>query len=80
MRATHGMNTVEVRALGRDLKAKADEIRQKAQWLDRLVNNARWDGPEAVRFKYQWWPAHRAKMWSVAEGLEGFGQSRVEQR
>ena len=77
MNVTHGMDPREVRALGHDLQGKADELRRKAQLLDRLVNNAYWTGPEAARFKYQWWPAHRSRMWSVANDLDGFGQSAL---
>ena len=77
MSVTHGMNIEEVRALGQDLQSRASNVDDIMGILERIVMNATWVGPNARRFKDQWWPEHRAKLRKVSEDLRGFGQSAL---
>ncbi len=45
--------------------------------VDRMIRSTHWSGPEANRFKYQWWPGHRAHLSRVSQDLRGLGQSAV---
>jgi surface antigen len=71
------MSIEEVRALGQDLQSRAGNVDDIMGILERVVMNAAWVGPDARRFKDQWWPEHRARLRKVSEDLRGFGQSAL---
>jgi len=77
MAFTHGMNVEDVRRLGSTLQAKAEEIRTILNQIDSQLNATTWVGPDAEQFKGQWWPEHKASLSSVAERINGFGQSAL---
>lgn len=74
---TSGMNIDEVRNLGQQLKAKGQEILQLVNQLNGLIHNTSWVGPDANNFKGPWWDGHRAHLNKIAQDLEGFGQSAL---
>ena len=45
--------------------------------LNSQVNSTTWVGPDATTFKTQWWPEHQRHLKSTADGLNGFGQSAL---
>jgi surface antigen len=71
------MNIEEVRALGQDLQTRAATIDELMGTVERVVVSANWVGPDARRFKDQWWPEHRARLQKVSQDLRGFGQSAL---
>lgn len=75
MAVTHGMNIQEVEQLAARLREAADRIDTISMGLDREVRTTPWAGPDAERFKGQWWPAHRGHLGRTAQDLRGFGQS-----
>lgn len=77
MSFTHGMNVGDVQNLGNLLKAKAGEIRDIVNMIESSVNSTTWEGPDAQTFKGQWWPDHKTHLMSVAEQVDGFGQSAL---
>jgi hypothetical protein len=74
---SHGMNVDEVRNLGHQLQTQAQHIRDLVSQLEGQINSATWLGPDATTFKTQWWPEHRQHLQAAAEGLNGFGQSAL---
>ena len=70
---THGMNVEEVKGLGRDLQAKKGDIENLVAQIEAKVNGAGWEGPDANRFKNEWWPEHRNQLRQIAEQIHGFG-------
>ncbi len=77
MAISHGMNVEEVRALGRKLQSVSGELNTIISQLNSQVNATTWVGPDATMFKTQWWPEHRNHLKSTADGLQGFGQSAL---
>ena len=77
MSVTHGMNVEEVRVLGNDLQTRAGSIDSLLARIERVVGNASWVGPDAARFKNEWWPEHRSRLQKVSQDLHGFGQSAL---
>jgi uncharacterized protein YukE len=77
MSFTHGMNVSEVQALGNMLKAKAGQIRDLVSEIESKVSGTTWEGPDAQAFKGQWWPDHKSHLMQVAEQVDGFGQSAL---
>ncbi|MCP4380550.1 MAG: hypothetical protein GY798_03870 [Hyphomicrobiales bacterium] len=77
MTSTHGMNPDEVEALGRELRGIGGVIDGLGRAVDESVRSTMWEGPDAHRFKQEWWPDHLARLRSVASDLEGFGQSAL---
>jgi hypothetical protein len=77
MTISHGMNIDEVRNLGQQLKTQAQHVQQLVHQLESAVNGTSWMGPDATTFKTQWWPQHRQHLLQAAEGLDGFGQSAL---
>lgn len=77
MSMSHGMNVDEVRGLGELLKRKAGDIRAIVSEIEGKVHSTPWEGPDARAFKDQWWPEHKQHLSSVAEQVEGFGQSAL---
>lgn len=77
MSMSHGMNVEDVRRLGQLLQQKADEIRTMIGAIDGPVHSTQWEGPDARTFKDQWWPEHKTHLQQVAEQLQGFGQSAL---
>lgn len=78
MAITHGMNVEQVRQLGNLMKQKSNEITQMINQINSQLNGTNWEGPDAQGFKNSQWPDHRAKLQQVAQALDGFGQSAVQ--
>ncbi|WP_208029068.1 WXG100 family type VII secretion target [Rhabdothermincola sediminis] len=74
---THGMNPEEVEGLGHRLQQIADQVRQLTSELNGRIGSTTWVGPDATRFKDQWWPEKRANLHRIADDLHGFGQSAL---
>ena len=75
MNLTHGMDTLEVEALGAFFQQRADWLRQITNEINSRVYSSAWDGEDARAFNQQLWPAHRARLLDAAEQLHGLGQS-----
>jgi uncharacterized protein YukE len=74
---SHGMNVDEVRQLGANLKSISGQINDMVNQLNAKVNNTSWVGPDAARFKNEWWPQHRQHLQKMGQDLAGFGQSAL---
>ncbi len=70
---THGMNVEQVRQLGNLLKQKKLELDQLAQQVMSGLGRTSWEGPDAVAFRTQEWPAHRTRLAAIAAEIEAFG-------
>lgn len=77
MSMSHGMNLEDVRALGDLLKRKSADIRAIVSEINGKVQSTSWEGPDARAFKDQWWPEHQKNLTSVADQVDGFGQSAL---
>ncbi|MGN6696344.1 MAG: WXG100 family type VII secretion target [Aquihabitans sp.] len=77
MALTHGMNVEEVKSLGNFLKSKKGQIEGIINEINGKVNGAGWEGPDAQKFKGEWWPEHRNHLKQIGEALDGFGQSAL---
>ena len=77
MAVTHGMDVGEVRRLGGSLQSKADQLDRLVRDVDRGVGGSSWVGPDATRFKTQWWPEHKAQLLRASQDLHGLGQSAL---
>lgn len=75
MAIDQGMNVGEVKALAEQLKAAAGKFDAIVQMLNSKVGTTTWVGPDATKFKNDWWPAHRSRLQQLRTDLEGFGQS-----
>lgn len=64
-----GMDTDAIRNLAGQLNSKAGEIDQIANLLTSTLNNARWDGPDATRFRGDWTGTHHPQLSAVAQAL-----------
>ncbi len=73
---SHGMNISEVQDLGNKLKQISQQITDMVNMLNGKVNSTSWLGPDASRFKDQWWPQHRQHLQATASDLSGFGRAR----
>lgn len=76
---THGMNIEEVEAFGRRLQdVHAGQIRDLVAEIDRVIGqtSSTWRGPDAERFR-SWWPSKKSTMLAMADDLQGFGQSAL---
>lgn len=74
---SHGMNVGEVKALGNQLKSISNDINSAINLLNGKVNNTSWVGPDATKFKNDWWPQHRQHLQKMVTDLNGFGQSAL---
>lgn len=74
---SHGMNIGEVRDLAGKLKQISQEINGMVNMLNGKVNSTSWVGPDATKFKSDWWPQHRQHLQKMATDLDGFGQSAL---
>ena len=74
---SHGMDVEEVKRLGGQLKHEADQIRDIITRLNGAIDRTAWVGPDAVRFKNEWWPGHRDHLVNIGRDLDGFGQSAL---
>ena len=74
---SHGMNVQEVKALGTNLKQISRDINNMMNTLNSKVGNTSWVGPDATKFKNDWWPQHRAHLQKMIADLDGFGQSAM---
>lgn len=77
MAISHGMNVGEVEDLGNRLKGIARDINEMVKMLNGKVNNTSWVGPDATKFKNDWWPQHRQHLQKMVQDLDGFGQSAL---
>ena len=77
MTVTHGMNVAEVESLGQRLQTGADRLVAICADLESVVRASTWAGPDADRFSFEWWPAHKARLLTASERLHGFGQSAL---
>ncbi len=75
MAIDQGMSIGEVKALAEQLKTAAGKFDGIMQLLSSRVDSTSWVGPDAARFKNDWWPAHRSRLQQLRTDLEGFGQS-----
>ncbi len=75
--AMTGMVIEEVRQTAGELKQISGEIQGLMQRLDGKVSSTTWEGPDAQRFKNDWWPQHRATLQKIVTDLEGLGQSAL---
>lgn len=74
---THGMNVEQVEELGRFLQQKGLALQQMATAIDSKVRSSSWTGPDADRFRGDWWPRHRAEIAATAREIDGLGQSAL---
>lgn len=74
---SHGMNVQEVKDLGAKLKDVSHSITEMVNLLNGKVNNTSWVGPDASKFKNDWWPQHRTHLQNMVRDLDGFGQSAL---
>lgn len=74
---SHGMNVQEVKDLGAKLKDISKQINDMVNLLHGKVNNTSWVGPDATKFKNDWWPQHRTHLQKMVQDLDGFGQSAL---
>lgn len=72
-----GMVIEEVKQTGNELKQISGEIQSLMSRLDSRVNSTTWEGPDANRFKQEWWPQHRATLQRIVSDLDGLGQSAL---
>ena len=72
-----GMNIEDVRGLGNLLRQKSADIRSILSEIEGKVHATGWEGPDARAFKDQWWPEHKQHLSVVADQVEGFGQSAL---
>ena len=77
MTMTHGMNLEEVESLGRVLQHHGERIAAISAELESSVVGSEWEGPDADRFRHEWWPVHRSDLLATGEQLRGFGQSAL---
>lgn len=77
MTVTHGMNVADVEKLGRLLQTRADHLNSIVGEIEASIRSTRWDGPDGRTFREQWWPDHRTRLLQIAERVQGFGQSAL---
>lgn len=77
MAITHGMNVDEVDRLGRYLQQQQGRINDIIREINSRVDGAGWVGPDAQKFKKDWWPQHRGKLTQIGKDLHGFGTSAI---
>jgi hypothetical protein len=72
---TTGMNLTEVRALAARLQQVGEQLRHVVSSVDGRVAHSTWHGPDAERFKHEWWPGHRSMLLRAADSVQGLGRS-----
>lgn len=77
MAITHGMNIEDVRQTGRELQGKSQELQNIINGLQARVDGTTWEGPDAQRFKNDWWPKHKQVLVNMVQELHGLGQSAL---
>ena len=75
--ALTGMDIEQVKSLGNLLQQKKGEIEQLVAQIEGSIGNTTWLGPDADRFRNDWWPQHRTSLRQIGEALHGFGQSAI---
>lgn len=73
----HGMNIAQVNQLGQLLKTKSAEVLELIRAVETQIASTAWEGPDARAFKDQWWPEHRSILTEIANRVDGFGQSAL---
>lgn len=77
MTIDQGMNVSEVKELAESLKSVAKRFDSILQLLNQKVSGTTWVGPDAAKFKNEWWPGHRDRLQQLRTDLDGFGQSAL---
>lgn len=77
MAITHGMDVANVETLGRALQDRAQQFDQITADINRLIQDVTWLGPDADRFKGEWWPEHQGTLKAISQDLNGLGQSAL---
>lgn len=77
MTIDQGMNVAEVKQLGEALKSVSGKLDAIVQLLNSKVGSTTWVGPDATKFKNDWWPGHRGRLQQLRTDLDGFGQSAL---
>jgi uncharacterized protein YukE len=72
------MNVAEVKDLGHRLQAISKQITDTVNALNTKVNNTSWVGPDATKFKNDWWPQHRQHLQKMVHDLEEFGRTATK--
>jgi hypothetical protein len=72
---TTGMNLAEVRHLAEQLDHGAERLRSVVSTVDGRVTHSSWVGPQADRFKHEWWPGHRQMILQAADHIQGLARS-----
>lgn len=71
------MDLEQVRELVERLRRSAESLHAVVSGVEGRVAGSTWVGPDADRFKHEWWPAARAALNQAAEGLQGLAQSAL---
>lgn len=74
-----GMDVDVVESLGKQLRTQGQSIRMTVGKVDALINQAgqHWYGGRGRSFVNQWQTIHRQHLLTVAESIEGLGQSAL---
>ena len=75
--AFYGMDVPEVRQTGQLMQQISGQIEDLMRQIDGRVRSTSWLGPDADRFKNDWWPKHQATLKNIATELHGLGQSAL---
>lgn len=76
---THGMDPDQVEWVAGQLAQVAFDIDATLGRLEAEVNSLAWVGPDADRFKAEWWPRNRSEMATLAASLREYGdRARAE--
>ncbi|MCP4380551.1 MAG: hypothetical protein GY798_03875 [Hyphomicrobiales bacterium] len=71
------MNPDEVAGTGRYLQSVGKMLDGFLRTINSQINATTWVGPDAHSFKEVWWPDHLVKLKTVANEIDGFGQSAL---
>lgn len=72
--AVWGQDVTQVRALAKQLSAKATEIQNIMQQLTSQLQNVQWSGPDAEKFRGDWQGQHMAQLKQVVNALNEASQ------
>ena len=77
--ARMGMDAEGVQAVGESLKKHGASLEVLVRQIDGTVRGlvGGWDGADAARFTYDWWPRHRADLLTLVDAVNGLGQAAL---